>query len=198
MIFGVSLLNHTLASSLSVVGNALHMISSETSCRRIRVLNDSRRLSESRKPSYASTCSIRNLARRGKEVIYAVKGESDHWTSSSRLVDTHPLMAFITMSIFSFIIYISYAVCIALLSSSGQCLPAHLGCLGCCFLPDPPFLIGLLSKGDYHSVPRCLICRANLRDVICFSGLLIAPTLGCVGWVTQLLWPRFALVSPRH
>ena len=79
-----------------------------------------------------------------------------------------------------------------------QCLPTCLPCLGCCFLPDPPFLIGLLSKGDYHSIPRCLICRANLRDVICFSGLLIALTLGCVGWVTQLLWPRFALVSPRH
>ena len=40
--FGVILLNHTLAGPLSVVGNALHIISLGTPCKCIRVLNDSR------------------------------------------------------------------------------------------------------------------------------------------------------------
>jgi len=38
-----------------------------------------------------------------------MKGESVHWTSSSKLVDTYPLRVLIIMSIFSFIFYISYA-----------------------------------------------------------------------------------------
>jgi len=112
------LLNHTLDGPLSIVGNALHMISSGTPYKCIRVLNDSRWLSRTRDPSYASTCGIWNLARRGKEVTCVVKGKSVRWTGSSRLVDNHPLMAFIIMSIFSFIIYMSYTMRHALLSNS--------------------------------------------------------------------------------
>ena len=74
--FKVSLLNHTLAGPFSVVGKALNIISSKTPYKCMRVLNDSKWSSGSREPSYASTCDIRNLARRGKEVTYAVKGES--------------------------------------------------------------------------------------------------------------------------
>ena len=62
-----------------------------------------------------------------------------------------------------------------------RCLPTCLACFGCCFLPDLPFLIGLLSGGDYRSVPHCLVCRANLWDVVCSSGLVVAPTLGYAG-----------------
>ena len=47
---------------------------------------------------------------RGKEVTYAVNGESVQWTNSSQLVDTRPLRAFIIMSILSFIVYISWAM----------------------------------------------------------------------------------------
>ena len=65
-----------------------------------------------------SLASIRNLARRGKEVICTVKGESFCWTSSPKLVDTRPLKALIIMSIFSFIVYISYAMHNASTSSS--------------------------------------------------------------------------------
>ena len=75
-VFEVSLLNHTLAGPFSVVGKALHIISSKTPYKCMRVLNDSKWSNGSREPSYASTCDIRNLARRGKEVTYAVKGES--------------------------------------------------------------------------------------------------------------------------
>ena len=39
---GANLLNHTLASPFNVVVNALHMISSKTLSRCVRVLNDSR------------------------------------------------------------------------------------------------------------------------------------------------------------
>ena len=75
-VLGASLLNYTLTGPLSVVGNTLHIISSETPCRCIRVFNDSRWSSGFREPSYVSTCGIWNLARRRKEVTYAVKGES--------------------------------------------------------------------------------------------------------------------------
>ena len=39
---GVNLLNHTLARPFSVARKARHMISSDTPCKFIRVLNDSR------------------------------------------------------------------------------------------------------------------------------------------------------------
>ena len=48
MVLGASLLNHTFAGSLSVVGNTMHIISSETPYRCIRVLNDFRWPSRSR------------------------------------------------------------------------------------------------------------------------------------------------------
>lgn len=96
MELGAILLNHTQASPLSVIGKALHMISSGTPCRCIKVLNDSR---WSFNLSYDSTYDILNLVGREKEVTGAVQGESVRWTSSSRLVDTRPLMALIIISI---------------------------------------------------------------------------------------------------
>ena len=120
MEFGVILLNHTLDGALSVVGNALHIISLGTHCRCIRVLNDSRWSSGSFIPSYVSTCGIRNLAGKGQELTHAVKGESIRWTSSSELEDICPLIAFIIMSILSFIIYISYGMHIIPLSKSNE------------------------------------------------------------------------------
>ena len=104
-VFGVSLLNHTLTNPFIVVRNALHMISSRTPCRCMRVLHDSKWLSRPLDPSYAFTCGIRNFAGRGKQVTWAV-------------MDTHHLIAFIIISIFSFIIYISWAMRIALTSIS--------------------------------------------------------------------------------
>lgn len=76
MILGAILLKHTLAGPLSVVGKAMHMISSRTPYRCMRVLNDSKWLSGSFNLSYASTYGIQNLPGRGKEVTYAMKGES--------------------------------------------------------------------------------------------------------------------------
>ena len=86
------------------------MILFGTPYRCMRVLNDSKWLRGSFNPSYASTYGILNLVRRGKDVIGAVKGESIRWTSSSKLVDTWPLRAFSIISIFSFIVCISYAM----------------------------------------------------------------------------------------
>lgn len=117
MVLGANLLNHTLAGPLSMVGNALHIISSKTHCRCIRVFNDSRRSSGSLDLLYTFSCGIQNLIGRGKEVTCVVKGELVWWTSSSNLVDTHPFMVFIIIYIFSFIICMSCAMCIAPLSS---------------------------------------------------------------------------------
>ena len=66
MVLGVNVLNNTLASPLSVVGNALYMISSKTHCRCIKVMNIPRWLSESFGPLYASSCGIQNLAGKGR------------------------------------------------------------------------------------------------------------------------------------
>ena len=52
----VSLLNHTLAGPLSVVGNAFHIILSRTPCKCMRVLNNSRWSSGSCDPLYVSIC----------------------------------------------------------------------------------------------------------------------------------------------
>ena len=71
----VILLNHTRAGPLSVVGKALHMISSKAPCRCMRVLNDPRWSRGSFDPSYASTYGILNLVGKGKVVTNAMKGE---------------------------------------------------------------------------------------------------------------------------
>ena len=76
VVFGVSFLNHTRVVPLSVVENALHIVSSKTPYRCMRVLNDSRWSWGSFDPSYASTCGILNLAGRGQDMIGAVKRES--------------------------------------------------------------------------------------------------------------------------
>ena len=71
--------------------------------------------------SYASNSSIRNFTRKGKEFTCAVNRESIQWINSTKLVDTHPLIAFIIISIFSFIICIAQAMCSASTSlSEGQ------------------------------------------------------------------------------
>ena len=133
-VFGVSLLNHTLTGPFSLVGNALHIISSGAPCKCMRVLNDCRWSSGSLDPSYISTYGIRNFTRRRKDVTSAMKKESVRWTSSSKLVDIHPLIAFIIMSIFSFIIYISWAMRIALTSILERWLMS----------PGPSLLLGML------------------------------------------------------
>ena len=107
MELGDILLNHTRVGPLSVVGKALHMISFGTPYKCMRVLNDSRWSKGSFDPSYASTCGILNLASRGTDMTGAVKGKLVRWTSSSKLVDTRPLKAFIIIFIFSLIICIS-------------------------------------------------------------------------------------------
>ena len=117
-VLGINLLNHARVGLLSVVGNALHIISSRTPCRCMRVLNDPRWSRGSFNPLYATTCGILNLARRGKDVTGAVKGELVQWTSSSKLVDTRSFGALIIISIFSFIICISCVMRNALTSSS--------------------------------------------------------------------------------
>ena len=66
---GAILLDHTRLGPLSVVGKALHMISSVTLCRCMRVLNDSKWSRGSFNRSYASTCDIQNLAGMGKDLI---------------------------------------------------------------------------------------------------------------------------------
>ena len=90
MEFGAILLNHTLASSLSVVGIALHIILSGTPCKCMRVLSDSRWLSESFDPLYSLTWGIRNLGEKGQDMTCAAKGESIRQTNWSKLVDTRP------------------------------------------------------------------------------------------------------------
>ena len=81
-------------------------------------MNDSKWSSGSLDLLYVSTYGIQNLVGRGLEVTCIVNGKLVRWTSLSKLVDTQSLMVFIIISIFSFIICMSYAMRIVLLSNS--------------------------------------------------------------------------------
>ena len=83
MVFGGSLPNHTLTRPFNMVGKALHMISSGTSCKCMVVLNVPIWSQGSHIPSYESKVGILNLEGRGWLVMDAVKGESVLWMRSS-------------------------------------------------------------------------------------------------------------------
>ena len=80
---GGILLNHTRVGPLTVVGKALHIISSGTLWRCIVVLKVAMWSKGSRVPSYESKEGILNFGGRGWPLMNAVKGESVLWTKSS-------------------------------------------------------------------------------------------------------------------
>ena len=177
--FGVSLLNHTLASPFNVVGKTLHIISSGIPCKCMRVLNDSKWSSGSRDLLYASICGIRNLTGRGKEVTCAVKGELIRWTSSSKLVDTYPLRALIIMSISSFIVYISVPCATRRLPTQRDdwyladlVYGRHCFLLGCHFLADHS------SGDDCCHVHPYLVCHSDHSTPGHSIALAVIPTRG--------------------
>ena len=100
---GVNLLNQILVGPFNVVGNALHMISSGTPWRCIRVLKVSKWSRGSLTLSSLSIYGMRNFWGRGKELLEGVNGELVLFSNSSRSLDTRPLRAFIITSICSFI-----------------------------------------------------------------------------------------------
>jgi len=68
----------------------------------------------------------------------------------------------------------------------GQCPLIDIICWGLFFLPDLPFPIDLLSRGDCRSALCCLTRHANHRDVVHSFDSTAAPTLGCARWAAQL------------
>ena len=85
---GVNLLNQIFAGPFSIVGKALHMISSTTPCRCIRVLKDSKWSMGSLDSSYVSNYGIQNFGGKGNKVTDAVNGELVRWTRSLRSLGT--------------------------------------------------------------------------------------------------------------
>ena len=83
MVFGGSLLNHTLVGPFKVVGKTLHIILSRTPWRCMVVLNVAMWSKGSRVLSYESKAGILNLEGKGWLVIDATKGEFVMWTRSS-------------------------------------------------------------------------------------------------------------------
>jgi len=79
-------------------------------------------------------------------VTCAVKGESIHWTSSSRSLNTRPLKAFIIKSIYSFIICISTTMHGGTVSTADGRLVACRSCQLGALLPSSPswFLLSVL------------------------------------------------------
>lgn len=73
---GDILLNHTLATPFSVVGNALHITSSRVICNSINVLNDSMWSKRSLELSYDSNYGRRNFGGKGRFSTSVVNGES--------------------------------------------------------------------------------------------------------------------------
>ena len=199
MKLGTILLNHTWAGPLSVVGKALHMISSRTPCRCMRVLNDSKWSRGSFDPSYASTYGILNLVGRGKDVIDAVKGELVRWTNSSKLVDTRPLISLIIISIFSFITYISCALHNVPTSNFKEQLVFCWSRLLAALLSSWSSLSWWSFVGGrslLHSPLSCLSFKS--LDSNHSAALTVVPTCGSVEWVVQSLWQGHAPAFPMH
>ena len=107
--FGGILLNHTRASSLRVVGKALHIISFGIPWRCIVVLKVTIWSHGLRVPSYESKEGILNLEGRGWLLMEAMKGESVRWTKSS--IGFALLMFSLIWSIAFFIWSISLSKC---------------------------------------------------------------------------------------
>ena len=143
--------------------------------------------------SYASTYGIRNLAGRGKKVTCVVKGESVRWTSSSKLVDTCPFKAFIIMSIFSFVVCISCAMCNAPTSS----LEGRLVSYWRHYFPlGHPFLGDHSLRDDCCHICPYLVCHSNRSAPDHSVALAVIPTHGSTKWAVQLLRQGFVLASP--
>ena len=147
------LVNHTFAGPFSMVGKALHIISSWNSLQVHEGFEQLQMVKQVFNPLYASTFGIRNYAMKGKEVTQAMNDKSIMWTNLSKLVDTYPLMAFIIISIFSFIICISQAMHITLtsISEGRQYLPSRPFYQGYCFLPSLPSFVCPIVVADNHS-----------------------------------------------
>ena len=109
-------------------------------------------------------------------------------------------MAFIIMSIFSFIICMSWAMRIALISNfDGRLVSSDLSRLLVMLLSSWSSLSYRFSSGDdYRSAHHCPIRCVDLWDVARSSGLAVAPTPSYVGYAIRQLLPGFALVFPRR
>ena len=91
---GGILLNHTLVAPFNVVGNALHITSSEVICNNISVLNDSMWSKESLEPSYDFNYRRQNFSGRGWFSTSLENGESVLRIIPSRF---SPPLSFITL-----------------------------------------------------------------------------------------------------
>ena len=157
MELGVNWLNQILAAPFSVVGKALHMISSATPWRCIKVLKVSRWSRRSLTSSWLSIYDMWNLCGRGKELTKAVNRESVLLTRSSRSLDTRPLRAFIITSIRS---------CIACISAttSGGVSSARDGRLTFC---RSSMLGELLPSGPSQSRRSALVSSRSSFGISC-------------------------------
>ena len=109
MVFGGSLLNHSLVGPFKVIGKALHIILSETPWRCMVVMNVAMWSQGSRVPSYESRAGILNLEGKRWLVMEATKEESILWMRSSTWF-TRLMKSFIS-SIILFIWSISLFKC---------------------------------------------------------------------------------------
>ena len=159
MELGVNLLNQTLSRPFSVVGKDLHMISSTTLYRCIRVLKDSK-------------WSRGSFGGRGNEVTDVVNGELVRWTKSSKSLNTRPLRAFIMKSISSFIIYISTTMWGGVVFvADGRLMSCHSSLLEA-LLPSNPswsFLLALVPSWSSSWVlsPAFFWCNYSSRSWFC-------------------------------
>ena len=100
---------------------------------------------------------MRNLCGRGKELMEAVNGELVRLTRSSRLLDTHPLRAFIITSICSFIACIS-------MTTGGGVASVRDGRLTFC---RSSLLAALLPSGPSRSRHSALVSSRSSFGILC-------------------------------
>ena len=100
----------TLVAPFSVVGNALHIISSEVICNSISILNDSMWSKGSLEPSYDSNYGRQNFGGRGRFSTSVVNGESVLRIISSKFSPSLSFMAFFNSSISFLMLQSSFSI----------------------------------------------------------------------------------------
>ena len=110
IVLGGILLNHTLATPFSIVGNALHITLFGVICNNFNILNDLMWSKGSLKPSYDSNCGRRNFDRKGRFSTSVVNGESLLQIISSKFSPPLSFMALFNSSISFLMLRSSFSI----------------------------------------------------------------------------------------
>ena len=160
MVHGGILLNQTLVAPFSVVGKALHIISSGVIYRCIKVLNDSMWSKESFEPSHGSSWGRRNFGGRGRFNILVVNGKSVLCIIPSKFSMAFSFTALLSSSISLLMLRSSLSILDKFSSDSLFLLLIWLSNPSSLWFPS---ILGCCSSSFSFSVVRC---RSSFWDSV--------------------------------